>query len=59
MNDPNDSAGQYEQFAVISEQFLAVSEQSFYIWCFTLKHNLRLGERQGERSSICKTNTSK
>ena len=39
MNDPNDPEGKYEQFTAISEQFLAVPEQAFYLWCFPVKGN--------------------
>jgi len=59
MNDPNDPEDKYEQFAAISEQFLAVPEQAFYLWCFPVKGNHQLTERQGERSSSRKTSTSK
>jgi len=55
LNDPNDPDGNSEQFAAISEQFFSVPEQSFYIWCFTLKSNLSRRWRQGERSSIWKS----
>jgi len=48
MNDPNDSGSESEQFTAISEQLLSISEQSFYIWCFTLKSNLSRRGRQGE-----------
>jgi len=54
LNDPNDSDRENEQLLAISEQFVSVSEQSFYVWCFSLKGNYRLTGRRGERIALGK-----